>query len=75
MFSENFFQTAGEIVGIRFSMSSDGAFRGFAYIEFASVEAANKVFLNVIDAIIFYMVNDCVTTIHKNIYVHLSMVN
>ncbi|KAL8535705.1 hypothetical protein ACS0TY_011365 [Phlomoides rotata] len=39
---EHFFKAAGEVVNIRFVMNSDGTFRGFGYVEFASAEAAEK---------------------------------
>lgn len=39
---EEFFKDAGELVDIRFAMNEDDTFRGFGYIEFATVEAAEK---------------------------------
>lgn len=40
---ENFFKDAGEIVDVRFASDADGRFKGFGHVEFATVEAAQKV--------------------------------
>ncbi|XP_051122322.1 nucleolin 2-like isoform X2 [Andrographis paniculata] len=39
---ENFLQAAGEVVANHFAINSDGTFRGYGYVEFASSEAAEK---------------------------------
>lgn len=40
---EQFFKDAGEIVDIRFASNPEGHFKGFGHVEFATVEAAQKV--------------------------------
>lgn len=44
-FRTEFFEKAGEIVGVRLAASEDGGFRGFGHVEFATEEAAQKVTL------------------------------
>ncbi|KAL9229946.1 hypothetical protein vseg_005356 [Gypsophila vaccaria] len=38
----DFFKDAGEIVDVRFASNSEGLFRGFGHVEFATAEAAQK---------------------------------
>lgn len=41
---ENFFKDCGEVVDVRFATRpEDGSFKGFGHVEFATVEAAQKV--------------------------------
>ncbi|KAL7000594.1 hypothetical protein U1Q18_001746 [Sarracenia purpurea var. burkii] len=40
---EKFFKDAGEIVDVRFSVDSEGEFKGYGHVEFATEEAAQNV--------------------------------
>jgi len=40
---DNFFKDAGEVVDVRFASDTDGRFKGFGHVEFATAEAAQKV--------------------------------
>jgi hypothetical protein len=40
---KEFFQEAGEVIDVRFPVLEDGRRKGFGYVEFATVEAAQKV--------------------------------
>jgi len=40
---ENFFQDCGEVVDVRLATDPEGNFKGFGHVEFATVEAAQKV--------------------------------
>ena len=40
---KQFFEKAGEVYDIRFATFDDGSFKGFAHVEFATAEAAEKV--------------------------------
>lgn len=53
-YREDFFKDAGEIVSMRFSVDREGAFKGFGHVEFATVEAAQKVYLHLLSCFILY---------------------
>lgn len=40
---ENFFKDCGEVVEVRLASNDEGLFKGFGHVEFATVEAAQKV--------------------------------
>jgi nucleolin len=42
---KQFFQEAGEVIDIRVAAFEDGKSKGFAHVEFATTEAAQKVLI------------------------------
>lgn len=40
---EEFFKDVGDVVDVRFSSDSEGQFRGYGHVEFATAEEAKKV--------------------------------
>lgn len=44
-YRKEFFKEVGEVVDVRLATFEDGALRGFGHVEFASPEAAQKVFI------------------------------
>lgn len=51
---EEFFKDAGEVVDIRFASNEEGRFKGFGHVEFATEEAALKVFFP-LQVVAFYV--------------------
>lgn len=42
-YRKEFFKEAGEVIDVRFPLMENGKRKGFGYVEFATVEAAQKV--------------------------------